>query len=233
MSDKARIYRHMETELRHRTEGDSAVIEGYGAKFNSYSQNLGGFVEEIMPGAFAASIAEKADSDKSDVRATYNHDDILGRQKDGTLKVAEDKVGLHFEIQLNLRISTDRDLFEKIDIGRINGASFGFAMLDWEWSHTDQDFPLLRQKAVELFDVGPVDFPAYLDTDTDTRDMLYRSYAEQARCDDVGCFVDRAAEAYADTRKFDLSKLVDVEAEPVAATPLLDALRENVDALAR
>ena len=233
MSDKPRIYRHIETELRHRTEGDSAVIEGYGAKFNTYSQNLGGFVEEVMPGAFTASINEKAGSDKNDVRGTYNHSDILGRQKDDSLKVHEDATGLHYEITLNLRITSDRDLYEKIDIGRINGASFGFAMLDWEWGHTQDDFPLLRQKAVELFDLGPVDFPAYLETDSDTRALLYRSYAEVARCDDVECFVDRAVSTYADTKKFNLSNLIEVEAGPVAATPLLDAARKRHADLAR
>ena len=227
MIDKPRIYRHIETELRHRTEGDSATIEGYANKFNTYSDNLGGFVEEVLPGAFKESIATKAGDDKRDVRGTYNHTDTLARQKDGSLKVGEDDVGLHFEIQLNMRITSDRDLYEKIDIGRVNGASFGFAMLDWEWSHTAQDFPLLRQKAVELFDVGPVDFPAYSDTDAETRMMLYRSFAEQAGCDDIACFVDTAATTYADTRKFNLSNLLEVEAQPVAATPLLDAARER------
>ena len=226
---RTRQYRHITGELRHRTEGDSAMIEGYAAKFNTYSQNLGGFVEEILPGAFENSISQKAKSDKADIRGTYNHDEIIGRQHNGTLKVAEDKTGLYFENKLNLVIGGHRDVYEKIDNGLVNGASFGFAMLDWEWSHTEDDFPLLRQKAVELFDVGPVDFPAYLDTDVD-RVRMYRSYAEQAQCSDVPCFVEKAETAFAASRKFDLSTLIEAP-EPVAATPLLDAARERLNVL--
>jgi HK97 family phage prohead protease len=224
-------YRDIAVELRHKTEGDQATIEGYAAVFNSYSQNLGGFVEEVLPGAFTESINTKASSKKADIRGTYNHVMTIGRQYNGTAKFAEDSTGLHFENQLNLRISEHRDLFEKIDDGLVNGASFGFEMVDWEWSHTQDGFPLLRQAAVNLFDGGPVDFPAYLETDVDRR-MLYRDYAAAvAECEDEACFVERAVAELATTRKFDLSSLIPEEPEPVAPTPLLDAAREQLSTL--
>jgi hypothetical protein len=34
-----------------------------------------------------------------------------------------------------------------------------------EWSYNPQGFPLRTLRSVELFDVGPVTFPAYLGTD--------------------------------------------------------------------
>lgn len=225
-------YRDHPAELRHRTEGEHAVIEGYASVFNSYSQNLGGFVEEILPGAFTNSITQKASSTRADIRGTYNHRQVIARQHNGSLRTSEDNQGLHFEIDLNLRITAHRDLLESVEGQLVNGASFGFEMLDWEWSHTQEGFPLLRQKAVELFDEGPVDFPAYLDTDVD-RVRMYRSYAEQvAECEDTECFVSRAVAAYSDTRKFDLSDLIeerqDPEPEPAASTPLLDAARQRL-----
>lgn len=218
-------YRDIAVELRHKTDGDQGTIEGHAAVFNSYSQNLGGFVEEVLPGAFVESINTKAESKKADVRGTYNHIVTIGRQYNGSARFAEDKEGLLFEIKMNLRIGEQRDIYEKVDDGLVNGASFGFEMVDWEWAHTQDGFPLLRQKAVNLYDAGPVDFPAYLDTDVDRR-MLYRSYAQQANCKDESCFVDRALEQVAQTRKFDLSNLIEVEPEPAAPTPLLDAARE-------
>ncbi|MGR6999934.1 HK97 family phage prohead protease [Yinghuangia aomiensis] len=58
------------------------VVSGYAAKYNTRSQDLGGFVETLAPGAFARAIREA-----HDVRAVINHDAnlILGRTAAGNL----------------------------------------------------------------------------------------------------------------------------------------------------
>ena len=56
-------------------------LAGYALKFERYSQNLGGFVEQVARGAVDKSIA-----DGVDVLCRWNHDDagLLGRTGSGT-----------------------------------------------------------------------------------------------------------------------------------------------------
>jgi phage head maturation protease len=58
------------------SQTDESTIEGYAAVFNSDSEDLGGFVERIAPGAFA-------DVLEDDAYGLLNHniDKILGRNK--------------------------------------------------------------------------------------------------------------------------------------------------------
>lgn len=149
-----------------RTEGGRRVATGYAYRFGTYSQNLGGFVEVIDPGAGARSIVE------NDIRALYNHDAnlLLGRSTAGTLRLHEDDAGGYYEIDLpNTR--TGDEVAELLERGDLNGSSFGFRTISDEWGDTEQGYPLRRLKAFELVDVGPVTFPAYLDTSSALRSL--------------------------------------------------------------
>src|SRR5438128_11032112 len=75
--------------------GAPPKLVGYAAVFNSKSLDLGGFIEIVRPGAFKRTLAAGAD-----VRALVNHDPnlIIGRNKAGTLDVAEDDRGLKVTI---------------------------------------------------------------------------------------------------------------------------------------
>ncbi len=159
-------------ELRAKQTG-GFVFTGYAAVFYRYSQNLGGFVEQVASGAFAKTI------DEADIRGLFNHDAnwILGRNQANTLRLAEDKTGLHYEIDAP-DTQTARDLAVSIERGDITGSSFGFNTLDDDWGFTEQDFPLRTLIEVRLFDVGPVTFPAYLDSEADLVRGAVRSLAE-------------------------------------------------------
>lgn len=157
-----------------REEGNALTAIGYGSVFNSYSQNLGGFVERVDPAAF-----NKALGDQQDVRALFNHDPnkVLGRSKSGTLRMSVDDVGLRYEIDLP-NTPTGQELAELLKRGDISGSSFGFRAMDEEWSLTDDGFPLRTLKSVALRDVGPVVFPAYSDAGA-----ALRSLAEERSLD--------------------------------------------------
>jgi hypothetical protein len=137
---------------------DGPVIRGYAAVFGERSEDLGGFVEEIAPGAFEAAMA-------GDVRALFNHDSnvILGRTTAGTLRLWEDEVGLGMEIQVP-DTQAGYDLVRLIRRGDVDGASFGFTVSDegqaWRRLPDGTVVRTLTQVA-RLFDVGPVVFPAY------------------------------------------------------------------------
>lgn len=148
------------SDLEIRSQGDKVVIQGYASVFNRLSQNLGGFVETVRKGAFAKTVQE------ADVRSYFNHDKsmILGRTKSGTLKVAEDANGLHYEVAPGNQTYA-RDLMEAIERGDVDGSSFGFRVVgDGEaWNFTDAGLPLRELRELRLLDVSPVTEPAYLD----------------------------------------------------------------------
>jgi uncharacterized protein len=143
-----------------RTRGTETVIEGHAAVFEKLSQNLGGFVERVMPGAFTKTLKE------ADIRALFNHDEnlVLGRNKSGTLDLSEDDTGLYYRIRPP-ETSYAQDLMTVIERGDVSHSSFAFMAIDEEWGLSEQDFPRRDLLQVHLVDVSPVTYAAYLDTD--------------------------------------------------------------------
>ncbi|OPY74923.1 MAG: Caudovirus prohead protease [Syntrophorhabdus sp. PtaU1.Bin153] len=154
------------TELRAITdEKGLRHITGYAAVFNSLSDDLGWFREKIDPGAFRDSIAT------DDIRALWNHDSNypLGRNKSGTLTLSEDTHGLKIDVQPP-DTQWARDLMTSIDRGDVDQMSFGFETLSDRWETVDkQEIRTLIK--VRLFDVSPVTFPAYPDTEVGLRSL--------------------------------------------------------------
>ena len=154
------------TELRieRRATGENMLV-GHAAVFNSASEDLGGFREVVAPGAFAQSIQQ------DDVRALFNHDPnhVIGRNRAGTLRLTEDSRGLAFEIDLP-DTQTARDLATSIERGDISGNSFGFQTLEDRWERMDAG-ELRTLIKVRLFDVSPVTYPAYPQTDVALRSL--------------------------------------------------------------
>jgi hypothetical protein len=149
-------------------------ISGYAAVFNSLSEDLGYFREKIDPGAFSETI------NADDVRALKNHnsDYVLGRNKSGTLTLSEDQRGLKIDIQPP-DAQWARDLMVSIDRGDIDQMSFGFQTVADRWEIVDEKEVRTLMK-VRLFDVSPVTFPAYPDTEVGLRSLEeYRKTQEE------------------------------------------------------
>lgn len=160
MSFELRTYKlPADVDIEVRAEGGRITMRGYAYVFNRYSQNLGGFVEQVAPGAGAKSIAEH------DIRALFNHDPnfVLGRMGSGTLRMGEDNTGGFYEIDLP-DTSIGRDVAESLRRKDITGSSFGFRTIEDDWGESGEGFPLRTLKAFAIRDVGPVTFPAYPDT---------------------------------------------------------------------
>lgn len=158
--------RNLMEPVEFRQEGESLIAHGYAARFNNISQNLGGFVERVAPGAFTKTLQE------ADVRGLFNHDPnmVLGRNRSSTLRLSEDDQGLRYEIDLP-DTSVGRDVASLLQRGDISGSSFGFRVITDEWSETDSGFPLRTLQSVALRDVGPVTFPAYVDSESAIRSL--------------------------------------------------------------
>ncbi len=147
-----------------RADESKFQISGIAASYNKLSQNLGGYMEKIAPGAFTRSLKTGAD-----VRALFNHDPskILGRTKSGTLVLIDDDLGLKFTCQLD-RGNTDHvNIYAAIKRGDISECSFAFTVPEngdsWENSDgTDPKCMAIRTlRDVDLMDVSAVAYPAY------------------------------------------------------------------------
>jgi hypothetical protein len=150
-------------EVRASKDGPTKIV-GYAAVFNSMSEDLGGFREVIMPGAF-----DRALKEGHDVRALVNHDpdQIIGRTKSGTLALSVDKRGLLAEIDPP-DTQAARDVLTSIKRGDIDGMSFAFRTLTDTWR--TQDGEAIRELVdLELLDVSAVAYPAYPATTVSAR----------------------------------------------------------------
>ena len=146
------------------------TLAGHAAVFDQLSEDLGGFRERIIPGAFAEAIKN------DDVRALLGHDAnfLLGRNRSGTLRLSEDSKGLAIEIDL-ADTQFVRDLVvTPIERGDLSQMSFGFSVRSsggQSWEQTDAGMVIRTLSSLRLFDVSPVAFPAYPQTDVAMRHL--------------------------------------------------------------
>lgn len=143
-------------------------VQGYASVFGQDAEMWFG-TEEIAPGTFSQTI--KAD----DVRALFNHDEsqVLARNVAGTLQLREDTHGLEMEFTPG-DTSYARDLEILLERREVSQASFGFVTLDDAWS-IKNGAPHRTLRRVQLFDVSPVTFPAFPQTDVGVRSMELRT----------------------------------------------------------
>jgi uncharacterized protein len=123
-------------------------------------------VERIMPTTFDRALRE------DDVRALFNHDPnfILGRLSAGTLKLSVDPVGLRYQIQAP-DTQAARNVLTSIKRGDVTGSSFSFIPHPdgGQRTYKDGNRYIRELHSVQLFDVGPVTFPAYQGSTTGVR----------------------------------------------------------------
>jgi hypothetical protein len=159
--------RYVNTTLELRDDDAEPIVSGYAARFNELSEELWGFREIILPGAFADALKAP------DIRALFNHDpsQIVARTKNNTLKVWEDEKGLRYEFQPNMKTAAGRDLVELLRRGDVDQSSFAFSMEGGieEWDDSG-DIPIRKLiKIPRLYDVSPVTYPAYPSTSVGVR----------------------------------------------------------------
>jgi HK97 family phage prohead protease len=149
--------------------GSGNTLFGHFAVFDQWteidSMHEGRFLERIAPGAFAATLEQRADS----VRVLYDHgtDPQIGNKPLGVPKVlTEDERGAYYEVDLFDTSYVD-DLRPALQAGQL-GASFRFRVTGEDWSQptraTDANPERLEERTItslDLFEFGPVTFPAY------------------------------------------------------------------------
>ena len=151
-------------ELRVQDDDGGPIIRGYAAVFNSLSEEIFGFRERVLPGAFTNTL-----KGKPDVRGLIDHNStkILGRTTAGTLTLKEDDRGLLAQIDPP-DTSFAKDVLVSIKRGDVNQMSFAFQTVTDQW-HTEDEEEIRELVEVKLFDVSVVTFPAYPDTSVSVR----------------------------------------------------------------
>ena len=125
--------------------------------------HVGGFDEVIRPGAFAETLA-----DNHDILALVDHDEtrLLGRTRNGSLRLQEARQGLTFEIDVP-NTTLGSDVLELARRGDLGGMSFAFRVrpAGERWSKT-----LRELRAVDLVEVSAIAaWPAYGGTEVHAR----------------------------------------------------------------
>lgn len=175
MSQEFRVYRDVAAP-EYRASDAGNVLVGYAAVFNRFSQNLGGYVEQIDPVAFNETLARG-----TNVAGLGNHDPnwLLATTDSGSLTLAADGTGLGYAMNLDMADPDAVRAARKAETGKLRGSSFSFRVdVGGEsWSTTESGFPMRTLRSVTLFDVGPVTFPAYKATEDDGLSVALRSLA--------------------------------------------------------
>lgn len=169
--------------IKVRRSDTGSVIEGYaavfyraedpGTEYRFADDDVGEVRERVMPGAFDRALAQR-----HDVRGLFNHDKgaILGRASSGTLRLSVDERGLKYEIDVP-DTQVGRDTVTSIERGDLSGSSFAFSTPHGgsRWRRDEPGSVVRELRDLDLFDVGPVTFPAYESTTTSTRDAESQS----------------------------------------------------------
>lgn len=164
MSRDLKQVRCVASEFQTRAEDDGLYISGYFSVFNSNYQLWEGATESVAETAFDDTLS-------GDIRCLVDHETrlVLGRTKAGTLTLKTDSRGLWGEVKINPKDTDAMNLYERVKRGDVDQCSFGFRILDEEFSDNGSSVHWTIKK-VELYEVSVVTFPAYTDTSVSARE---------------------------------------------------------------
>jgi HK97 family phage prohead protease len=141
------------------TEDGSLKIAGYAATFGNEATGLN-FREVIAPGAFTRALAND-----NPVFLLVNHDMDgipLASTQSGTMRLAQDKVGLRMEADLDPANPRAQELASALRRGDITKMSFAFTV--GPDGQTREDGLRTLTEIDHLYEVSAVTLPAYDDT---------------------------------------------------------------------
>lgn len=126
--------------------------------FNSWSEDVGGFRERILPGAFDRTLRA---SDEVLALWSHNPDKPLAKRSNSTLALAADDTALAGEITPDTT-SWSEDAKRSVSAGTASGASFAFRVAEggdrWYRKNGAWRRDLID---VSLIELSPVAAPAY------------------------------------------------------------------------
>lgn len=176
--------------LELRSDGGEAMptLSGHMAVFDEWTEinSLfeGNFLERIAPGSFKKTIREQRDDVK--ILFQHGHDPSVGDKPLGPIAdLREDDTGVYYEVPM-LDTSYNRDLLPGLEAG-LYGSSFRFRVLREEIvdepdasDHNPHGLPERTVKELQLYEGGPVTFPAYAGATAGARSMTDEMLVERS-----------------------------------------------------
>lgn len=172
-------YRTVDIKAEVRTEesGKKMILRGYPILFNTPT-----IISSWWRGEYEETIAPAA-LDKTDLRNVYlmvghNPDNVLGREGIN-MRLERDETGLFFECELpNTQYA--RDWYNLVEIGIVDGMSFGFNCEGDTWTEETETEKAKRQinNITKLWEITITPFPAYGEASVITKTENNRSTAE-------------------------------------------------------
>jgi len=156
-----------QVQFRAKESADGLTLEGYAAVFNEWTEinsYEGTFQERIAPGAFKRTIGMRTPVLQFD----HGTHPLIGSIPLGRItSITEDSHGLRIKARLsdNWLVEPVRDAIRD---GAIQGMSFRFRVVDEKWVR-GKNGPERTITETELFEAGPVVFPAYEKTSVGVR----------------------------------------------------------------
>jgi len=145
-------------------EDGKPKLRGLAVVFNSETVIGNYFREVIRPGAFTKTLGER------DIKMLWNHDTNfpLGSTRAGTLALHESARGLEVDNDPP-SLGMNAGFLESIERGDVSQMSFGFEVVKENVTRFEGEMDLREILEVKLWEVSPVTFPAYTDTEIGAR----------------------------------------------------------------
>lgn len=154
------------------------TLFGHFAVFNRWTEidswYEGRFLERIAPGSFASTMTERRDQ----IKVLYDHgyDPQLGNKPLGPIQeLSEDRTGAYYEVPLIETAYNDEFVIPAAKAGLL-GSSFRFKVTAEEWVEPKKasksnpgKLPERTITEVDLYEFGPVTFPAYAEATAGVR----------------------------------------------------------------
>lgn len=135
---------------------------------------LGEYNETILPGAFAKTLREQGN-----VPLLFNHDGIpLASTGSGTSRLAEDKVGLRNEADLDRRDAATNSICVQLQRGVLDKMSFSFRAIKDTWNDQYDDRGV---NEAALYDSSIVTYPANPTTTAELQDSMRSALGREGR----------------------------------------------------
>ncbi len=160
--------RGYQTETR-AEDDEFPAISGIGSPYGQMTR-IAGWVEEwdevVADGAWRNAITKE----DVDIVSTFNHDlnQLLARTTSDTLFLSDPAEGLVYEAKINPDDPQAMSVHARVVRRDVTGASVWFRVLKDQWEEpsddNDLEVPLRTILSADLFEVGPVVFPAFPQT---------------------------------------------------------------------